>query len=192
MEPCLALIYYFVLFLLFAYFVAFHLDRISSSSSSSSSPSTPPLDPSSINDLVTEISDSSFYHHPSWSQKWSHPEFTSDCQNGWRNATWFEQTEERYTTRFLYPSLQSSFPWGYIIYRTVYTSESDKQWSLALKKLDWALDYRIDSDLDSARRRKSEDMKSDAEPESTPERLIKESRKHVVISNKKFVGRGLN
>ncbi|KAL4976094.1 hypothetical protein BDW66DRAFT_136143 [Aspergillus desertorum] len=57
----------------------------------------------------------------------------------------------------------------------------------SLGELDWALDYGIDSDLDSSRR-KLEDMDSNAEPEpeSTPERLIKESRKHVVFSNKKF------
>ncbi|KAL4745632.1 hypothetical protein BDW72DRAFT_186367 [Aspergillus terricola var. indicus] len=160
------------------------MDRISSSSSS---PSTSPLDQSSINDLVTEINDFSFYHHPSWPQQWSHPKFTSDCEDRWREAPWFEQTKERYTTRFLSPFLESKFPWGYIIYRTVYTSESDKQWPLALKKLDWALDYGIDSDLDSAKR-KLEDMTSntDPEPESMPEQLIKESRKHVVFSNKKF------
>lgn len=120
METYLALIYYSTLFLLFAYFVVFYMD----STSSSFLLSTSSLDPSSINALVTELDDFSFYHHPSWPQQWSHPEFTSDCIETWRKARWFKETEERRTTRFLYPSLESQFPWGYIIHRTVYSAES--------------------------------------------------------------------
>lgn len=182
METYLALIYYFILFLLFAYFVAFHVDRISSFSSYSSL-SISSLDPSSINGLVTEIDDFSFYHHPSWPQQWSHPEFTSDCMEAWQKAPWFEDTRERRTTRFLDPSLESQFPWGYIIYRTVYTTESDALWPLVLAKLDQAMDFAIDSDLNAARKSDREGSKAD---DATPERLVKESRKHVLFSNKRF------
>ena len=159
---------------------------MTSSSSSSSSSFTSSLDPSSINDLVTEIDDFSLYHHPSWPQRWSHPEFAGDYVNNWRKAPWSKQTKRR-TTRFLLNSLESQFPWGYIIYRTVYTAESDELWPIALEKLDQSMNYSIDSDLNTAkenREKNSEDP--EPEPDPTPERLVQESRKHVIFSDKKF------
>ncbi|KAL4778888.1 hypothetical protein BJX76DRAFT_352238 [Aspergillus varians] len=164
-----------LLFLVFVYFVAFYMDKLFSPPP----PSFPPP-PSSINALVTEIDDFEFYHHPSWPEKWSHPEFETAREDDWGSAPWLEQTKNRYTTRFLSLMLESTFPWGYIIYRTVYTPESDEQWPLALKKLDAALDRGIDLGLNAESKRSANGV----EPDSTPERLLKESRRHVVFSDK--------
>ncbi|KAF7173063.1 hypothetical protein CNMCM6106_007190 [Aspergillus hiratsukae] len=153
---------------------------MSSSSSSSSSP--PSLDPAAINELVDEIDDNSFYHHPSWPQRWSHPDFTGYFLNNWTKAPWSKQQRRR-TTRFLIPSMHSKFPWGYMIYRTVYTAESDELWPIAMEKLTQIMDYSIESDLYAEIRHKKPE---DPEPDPTAERLVKESRKDVIFSDKKF------
>ncbi|KAL5040764.1 hypothetical protein BDW71DRAFT_201909 [Aspergillus fruticulosus] len=88
MDSYLAIAYYLLLLLLF---LIFHSKTTSSSSES--------LNPTSINELVTEIEDDSFYHHPSWSQKWSLPEFTGEYKATWEKAPWSKQ-----------PSLDDTLP----------------------------------------------------------------------------------
>ncbi|CAI7583424.1 unnamed protein product [Penicillium pancosmium] len=139
------------------------------------STSSPPRDPAEINKLVTEQDDQSFYHHPSWSERWSHPEFVGHFPSKWLNAPWLEQTK-RSPPRFLYPSVPSKFPWGYIIYRTVYTAESDELWPLAMDKLTKIMNYCIDSDLHAEIRWKEPE---DEEPDADAERLVKETHKDV-------------
>ncbi|KAL4911190.1 hypothetical protein BDW74DRAFT_142524 [Aspergillus multicolor] len=177
MEPSLILIYYLLLILFFLYLVIFHFDTVSSPSSSTPSPQTP----AQINALVTELDDFDFYHHPSWPQHWTHPEFTGYYDNTWREAPWYQQTKNCRTARFLMHSAESHFPWGLIIYRTVYTPESDRLWPIVLAKIDAYLDGSIAADLNSEREKL--DLR---ESDLTPERLLKESRKHVIFSDKRF------
>ncbi|KAF3385189.1 hypothetical protein F1880_001823 [Penicillium rolfsii] len=185
------LLYYLLLFLLFGYFVAYHYPNLTSNVPASTS-SPPNHDPAEINKLVTEQDDSSFYHHPSWSKRWSHPEFVGHYSNSWLKSPWINQTKRR-TRRFLYPSVPSSFPWGYMIYRTVYTAESDKLWPIAIDKLAKVMNNSIDSDLHAELRYKEpedpepEDPEpEDPEPDADAERLVKESHKDVVFSDKLF------
>lgn len=167
----MVIIYYLFLLLLFGYFMVFYFLNMTSIPFSSSAPS---LDPASINELVDEIDDDSFYHHPSWPQRWSHPEFTGYYLDNWIKAPWSKQ-ERRWTTRFLIPSMRSKFPWGYMIYRTVYTAESDELWPIAMDKLAQIMNDSIESELDA-----------DTDSDSTAERLVKESHKDVIFSDKRF------
>ncbi|GIJ89560.1 hypothetical protein Asppvi_008502 [Aspergillus pseudoviridinutans] len=178
MDPYMAIIYYLFLLLLFGYFMVFHFLNMTSIPSSSSSAPSP--DPASINEQVDEIDDDSFYH-PSWRQRWSHPEFAGYYSNNWRKESWSEQ-QRRLTTRFLIPLLDSKFPWGYMIYRTVYTAESDKLWPIAMDKLTQIMNYSIESDLYTDHHKEPEDP----EPDSTAEQLVKELCKDVIFSDKKF------
>jgi hypothetical protein len=179
MDSYMVIIYYLFLLLLFGYFMVFHFLNITSIPSSSSSVPSP--DPAPINELVDEIDDDSFYHHPSWPQRWLHPEFTSDYSNNWRKAPWSKQ--RRRTTRFLIPSMNSKFPWGYMIYRTVYSTESDELWPIAMDRLGQIVNHSIESELYADIRHKEPE---DPEPDSTAEQLVKESRKDVIFSDKKF------
>lgn len=174
------LLYYLFLFLLFAYFVVYHYPKMTSDSPASTP--SPPRDPSEINKLVTEQDDQSFYHHPSWPERWSHPEFVGDFWKNWIEAPWRKKTK-RTSPRFLYPTVPSKFPWGYIIYRTVYTAESDELWPMAMDKLAKIMQYSIDSDLHAEIRRKEPE---DEEPDGDAERLVKETHKDVVFSDKEF------
>ncbi|CEO59510.1 hypothetical protein PMG11_04184 [Penicillium brasilianum] len=175
------LLYYLLLLLLFEYFVAYHYPNMTSDVPTSTS-SPPTRDPAEINKLVTEWDDSSFYHHSSWSERWSHPEFVGHYSNNWLKSPWIKQTK-RHPRRFLYPSVPSSFPWGYIIYRTVYTAESDELWPIAMNKLARVMNNSIDSDLHAELRYKEPE---DPEPDADAERLVKEAHKNVVFSDKQF------
>ncbi|KAL2802906.1 hypothetical protein BJX63DRAFT_425692 [Aspergillus granulosus] len=95
----------------------------------------------SINELVTEINDE------------------SDYLSKWGKAPWSTQ-DHRQTTRFLFKCPQFNLPWGYIIYRTVYTAKNPKK--------------------------EKKKKPGGPEPDPTPERLVKESRKHIIFSNKRF------
>ncbi|KAJ5740097.1 hypothetical protein N7533_012881 [Penicillium manginii] len=127
--------------------------------------SSPPRDPAEINKLVTEQDDQSFYHHPSWPERWSHPEPN--------------EVQQTFCTRrsALNP------PWGYIIYRTVYTAESDELWPLAMDKLAKIMDDEIDSDFQAEIRRRGLE---DEEPDGDAERLVRETHKDVIFSDKQF------
>lgn len=134
------------------------------------------LDPVSINKLVDEIDDNSFYHHPSRPQRWSHPEFAADdFSRTWVHAPWFQNTKRR-ARRFSFPAVPSKFPWGYVIYRTVYTAESDRLWPIAMDKLSQIINYAIDCQFYKDIRNKEPE---DPEPEYTAGLLVKESRRDV-------------
>lgn len=90
----LYILYYLFLLLLFGHFMLFHFQRVTSTPSSST------LDPASINELVDEIDIDSFYHHPSWPKRWSHPDFTGDYQKKWI-ASGLDQIKRR-TASFLF------------------------------------------------------------------------------------------
>lgn len=175
----LYILYHLLLLLLFGYFVVFHYPNMTSDAPASSPPTR---DSAEINKLVTEQDDNSFYHHASWSERWSHPEFVGHYSNNWLKAPWFKQTKRR-TTRFLYPSVDSKFPWGYIVYRTVYTTESDELWPIAMDKLAKVMNHSIDSELHTEIRYKESE---DPEPDANAERLVKETHKDVIFSDKQF------
>jgi hypothetical protein len=174
------LLYYLLLFLLFGYFIVYHYPNMSSDALAPTS--SPPRDPAEINKLVTEQDDQSFYHHPSWPERWSHPEFVGDFVDNWRKAPWFDQ-DKRSPRNFLYPKVNSIFPWGYFIYRTVYTAESDELWPFAMDKLAKNMDNQINSDLYADNRRKKP---KDEEPDGDAERLVMETHKDVIFSDKQF------
>ncbi|KAA8650190.1 hypothetical protein EYZ11_010064 [Aspergillus tanneri] len=84
-------------------------------------------------------SNGSLFHHKSWLEPWTHPEFPPDesrrdrekrfKQKEWVGYTSMPQFLKQYTFRFR----DQAWPWGYFIYRTTYASEED--WTAALAKL---------------------------------------------------------
>ncbi|KAK6829071.1 hypothetical protein RU639_003706 [Aspergillus parasiticus] len=129
----------------------------------------------SIDDQVEELDENSFYHHSTWTQRWSHPDFTPEARRAWRNETWYKHSN-RLSRNFLRSNSSIRFPWGYIIYRTVYTIESDELWPLAMAKLTRFINDEIEQDL-----REYPDRYGD---NPRPERLVQESHRDVVISDK--------
>jgi hypothetical protein len=67
MDSYMVIIFYLFLLLLFGSFMVFHFPNMTSI-------------PASINKLVDEIDDNSLYHHPSWPQRWSHPDLLATIQ----------------------------------------------------------------------------------------------------------------
>jgi hypothetical protein len=123
-------------------------------------PSTPP-----------EFSPDTHFHHPSWPERWSHPEFEDTIEERserWRDQPW--RNNKRHAAEFL-KSERRYWPWGFIIYRTVYTPESDEVWSAAMEKLDRAMH----SDIDGMQERPS-----------FAEKLVREGYKNVVMEDKEL------
>ncbi|KAJ5986448.1 hypothetical protein N7451_010813 [Penicillium sp. IBT 35674x] len=149
-----------------------------------SASSPPTRDPAEINKVVIEHDDSSFYHHPSWSERWSHPEFVGHYSNNWLKPPWIKQTKRR-PRRFLYLSVPADLPWGYIIYRTVYTAESDELWPIAMDKLAGVMNDSIDSDLHVELRYKEHE---DPDPDADAERLVKEAHMDVAFLRQTVLG----
>ncbi|KAI9370014.1 hypothetical protein BJX61DRAFT_545010 [Aspergillus egyptiacus] len=65
----------------------------------------------------------------------------------------------------------AGLPWGYIIYRTVYTPESDELWPAVMAKFTGWMHRQIDAECDYTDAR-------------IPEKLVHESYKDVVIEDK--------
>ncbi|KAJ5613708.1 hypothetical protein N7528_007362 [Penicillium herquei] len=156
--------YYLILLLLFGYFVVYHFPQMNSISPSSESPSVDPID------QAEELADGKFYHHPVWEKRWYHPEFTEEAAKNWAKEAWYKDPH-RTSQRFLSSRFLSDFPWGFIIYRTTYTPESEKLWPLVMERLANGLINGIDCEAERY-------------PNDTrPEQLVKESHKDVVISD---------
>ncbi|KAB8222313.1 hypothetical protein BDV33DRAFT_168892 [Aspergillus novoparasiticus] len=164
----LYIIYYVILLLLFGYWVIFHNPAMNSISAFT------PAQPS-IDDQVEELDENSHYHHPTWSHRWSHPNFTEQAMRAWRKEPWYGD-HQRLSSDFLYSKGIHNFPWGYIIYRTVYTAESDKLWPLAMAKLHRFIKHSIMQDYSLQVDRYGDN--------SRPEQLVQESHKDVIISDK--------
>ncbi|GFF89251.1 hypothetical protein IFM53868_05773 [Aspergillus udagawae] len=119
-----------------------------------------------------------FFHDPSWTIPWSHPEFTgSDMERHkrWRQQPWFKD-KQRSSIQLLRRASAKRWPWGYFIYRTVYTPESDQVWSACVEKLDRYVHWEIDH-LDGDRYTKAEDH-------GFPEKLVHEGYRNVIGENK--------
>ncbi|KAJ5522028.1 hypothetical protein N7527_006143 [Penicillium freii] len=167
----LSIIYYLSLLLLFGYFVVYHFPHTNSippSPSESASIDDP-------NDQVEELDPDKFYHHPVWPQRWHHPMLTKEASAKWWQEPWFKNAADRRSRQFLPRRLPCYFPWGYIIYRTVYTPESEELWPIVMKRMAHQLNRGIECELDHPR-----ELHGD---ESRPEQLIEESHKDVVISD---------
>ena len=162
----LYILYYIFLLLLFIYFAKYHFPRMNSISTPQSKP-TPVSDP---NDQAREIPEDEFFHHPVWSERWYNPEFTDEGRAKWETESWYGSTAEREPHWILRRPIEC-FPWGFIIYRTVYTAESDMLWPLAMQKIACRLTKSIEGGLRCG---------SSAD-DPRPEQLVQASRKDVII-----------
>ncbi|RHZ51108.1 hypothetical protein CDV55_103054 [Aspergillus turcosus] len=114
-----------------------------------------------------------FFHDPSWPTPWSHPELNgtyTERWKRWRQQPWFRD-DRRSAVRLIYAQ-DEHWPWGFFIYRTVYTPESDKVWSACLEKLDRYVHWEIDH------------VDGEAGDDGFPERLIRETYKNVILEDK--------
>ncbi|CDM37042.1 unnamed protein product [Penicillium roqueforti FM164] len=137
----------------------------------SSSESAPFNDP---NDQVEELDSDKHYHHPVWPKRWHHPDFTKEASENWEKEPWYRSTTDRITHRFLTKQFPYHFPWGYIIYRTVYTPESEELWPIAKEKLIRVMHEWMKGELHHETRYGNDPR---------PEQLIEESHKDVIISD---------
>lgn len=115
----LSIIYYIFLLLVFFYFAKYHFPRMGSIPVPTSEPT--PVPASDPNDQAEEIPKDEFYHHPVWPERWYNPEFTDETRWKWRDEPWYESAAGRDSHRFITePAFNNSFPWGFIIYRSVH------------------------------------------------------------------------
>ncbi|CAG8930831.1 unnamed protein product [Penicillium salamii] len=164
MSLTISLIYYLFLFLLFGYLVVYHFPQTTSSTSDAASNNNP-----NPNDQVEELNHEKFYHHPVWSQRWHHPELTQEALSKYQQEPWFENAAHRPSHQVLTQFFPCNLPWGFIIYRTVYTSESEKLWPIVLERI--------------AERLKKGVMSQARGNESRIEQLMVKSHKDVIISD---------
>ncbi|CAG8011762.1 unnamed protein product [Penicillium salamii] len=164
MSLIISLIYYLFLLLLFGYFVVYHFPQMTSSTSNAASANNP--DP---NDQVEELDHEKFYHHPVWPQRWHHPELTKEAFSKYKQELWFKDAADRPSRRILTQLFPCNLPWGFIIYRTVYTPESEELWPIVLERI--------------AKRLKEGVMSEAKDNESRVEQLMVKSHKNVIISD---------
>lgn len=115
-----------------------------------------------------------FFHDPSWSTPWSHEEVEPDPERyrRWRTQPWFDQ--DSMASNFLRESCNQSWPWGFVIYRTVYTPESDAQWSAALDKFDRYIYDEVSAEVEKTRQPR----------DPYPAKLVREGYRNVIFSDK--------
>ncbi|KUL84938.1 hypothetical protein ZTR_07852 [Talaromyces verruculosus] len=114
------------------------------------------------------------FHHESWDEPWTSNDFPAgesekEIDQRLRRLSseprW-ESTKNE-VVRFLHKELTSQWPWGYTIYRTVYTPESDQHW-------DGVLGAIIENTYDGV----SLDLHEDE-----PSRILKEGYRPVVLND---------
>lgn len=82
------------------------------------------------------------FHHETWDEPWSTNDFPAgesqeDTEQRLRRLTskaWWGNTKNE-IVNFLHDEFPSQWPWGFTIYRTVYTSESDQYWDTVLEAI---------------------------------------------------------
>lgn len=110
------------------------------------------------------------YHHPSWPKRWTHPEFADSSDE--RRARWIQQDWYRDRERISVNFMRGvKWPWGFIIYRTVYTPESDQVWSACLDKIEESV-------------RRGIDVHGKEYADQTPERILKETFQNVILEDR--------
>lgn len=113
-------------------------------------------------------------HHPSWPKRWSHPEHTSsphELRKQWCEQPWYKN-DTRPSVMFI--KWLRYLPWGFVIYRTVYTAESDRLWSACLAKIDRYVQWSI-GQID-------EDEYPDGD--RFPETFVQETYKNLVLEDR--------
>ncbi|KAF4215114.1 hypothetical protein CNMCM8980_010651 [Aspergillus fumigatiaffinis] len=123
-------------------------------------------------------SENRFFYHSSWPARWSHPEFTdshTERYKRWSQQPWFKDGD-RSAVQLVSLADDEGWPWGFFIYRTVYTPESDQVWSACLEKINRYIHWEIDH-VDG-------DRYAGAEDHSSPERLVHEGYKCVILEDK--------
>ncbi|KAJ6114350.1 hypothetical protein N7486_000128 [Penicillium sp. IBT 16267x] len=119
---------------------------------------------------MSQDSDKELFHHPSWPERWTHPEFVDSYEERrarWVQCDWYHDWR-RTSVNFLHGV---KWPWGFIIYRTVYTPESDRVWSACLDKIEESVRWEID-------------MHGKEYADQTPERTLKETFKNVILEDR--------
>ncbi|GAM33331.1 hypothetical protein TCE0_004r00154 [Talaromyces pinophilus] len=93
------------------------------------------------------------FHHETWDEPWSSNDFPAgeskeEIKQRLRRLTseaWWENTNSE-VVEFLHDELPFQWPWGFTIYRTVYTSESDQYWDTVLEAISKIAMERLDED----------------------------------------------
>ncbi|KAJ5930941.1 hypothetical protein N7466_006434 [Penicillium verhagenii] len=164
----LSIIYYIFLLLIFIYFTKYHFPRMNTIQM----PDPVPVLASDPNDQAKEPDEDEFYHHPVWSEseRWSNPEFTDEGRARWRGEPWYKSETSSTAHRFITRNAQNfCYPWGFIIYRVVYTAESDRLWPLAMERLAYSLNLAIKD--------------GSADRQGRPQQLVQTSHKDVILSD---------
>lgn len=90
------------------------------------------------------------FHHETWDEPWTSDDFPEDetvyqRDNRLESKAWWEN-ENSEIVRFLHDELSFQWPWGFTIYRTVYTPESKKQWGTVLEAISKSIMEDLDED----------------------------------------------
>ncbi|PCH02353.1 Hypothetical protein PENO1_035320 [Penicillium occitanis (nom. inval.)] len=94
------------------------------------------------------------FHHETWDEPWSSDDFPageSEKETDQRlrylsSKPWWKNTKNE-VVQFLHKELTSQWPWGYTIYRTIYTPESDQHWDAFLDAISKNTYAGLGSDL---------------------------------------------
>ncbi|EAU29606.1 predicted protein [Aspergillus terreus NIH2624] len=111
------------------------------------------------------------FHHESWLEPWSSPDFprNESCierQRRFKNKPWWKNITEQSQMQELivrYAFDARFWPWGFMIYRTTYSSKKD--WPAALDKLNRYFDIFSPDNVDDA------------------SRIVKEGHRDIVIED---------
>ncbi|KAL4921401.1 hypothetical protein BDW62DRAFT_174592 [Aspergillus aurantiobrunneus] len=127
------------------------------------------------------ISYGSLFHHKSWPEPWSSPNFPpteslTQRRRRFRNKGWWDWNFEdpsdvNQKFLYLYAFDERAWPWGYFIYRTTYASDED--WAAALAKLDRYFDVYSPP---GQRRARPEDYNASA--------TVREGYRNVIIEDR--------
>lgn len=82
------------------------------------------------------------FHHENWDEPWSSVDFpvgesekeTDESIRRLKSEPWWEPTLNT-LVRFLQDELPYQWPWGYTIYRTVYSPESNQHWNTTVEAI---------------------------------------------------------
>ncbi|GAQ05743.1 hypothetical protein ALT_3064 [Aspergillus lentulus] len=134
-----------------------------------------PSSPDSFND---------FFHHKSWPEPWTSPDFPPDesWQERYRRFPSYPWWKADRAAIFFEEYYLSMWPWGYFIYRTCYENVSEADWKEAMRKLDAYVYCFL----------RSHQAYGDPEPyrrywHPEPIRLICEGYRNVVIEDRELL-----
>ncbi|KAJ5639540.1 uncharacterized protein N7484_007402 [Penicillium longicatenatum] len=120
------------------------------------------------------------FHHESWDTPWSSEDFpASETEfdhlrkiRQWNIEPWFMAPRCEATT-LLKQEITHRWPWGYTIYRTVYTPESDLHWEAAADAIRANIFATLDWQLKNGRRQ-----------DKHSHRLVREGYRSLVFEDK--------